>query len=275
MLVHDLELTFVLRGTGHGPMVYDVKEDTPAAVADKAWLPRWARSTARSAAARLERAAARGHHLILAEYAYRNRLGDHPVVPNSTWIPDDDPLPPGDDVVYVGRISQGRGADTLLAVGRALAPGRLLLVGDVDDDVRPDVEREVRAGTVRWTGFLPNPEALGRVEGALVGLSLLRQLPNYVHSQPTKLVEYFARGVPVITTPLPLAKELVERTLAGIVVPYDDAEAVVRAIDRLDTDPLLRREMGARGYEAARAQFDWARDGRVFVSLLEQVATPG
>lgn len=256
-------------------MVFDVKEDTAAAIADKAWLPPWTRSPARWLATRLERAAARANHLILAEYAYRERLGDHPVVPNSTWIPDDDPQPPGDHVVYVGRISQGRGAETLLAVGRALTPGRLLLVGDADDGVRPAVERAVQAGAVRWTGFLPNPEALRLVEGALVGLSLLRQEPNYVHSQPTKLVEYFARGVPVITTPLPLAQDLVERTAAGIVVPYDDPAAVVAAIDRLDTDPVMRKEMGARGYEAACALFDWGRDGRAFVSLLERVAASG
>ncbi len=275
MVVHDLELTFVLRGTGRTPMVFDVKEDTPAAIADKAWLPSWAQAVASRVAARLERQAARGHHLILAEYSYRDRLGDHPVVPNSTWIPDDEPLPPGHDVVYVGRISQGRGAETLLAVGRALEPGRLLLIGDADDDVRPAVEREVRSGAVRWTGFLPNPEALRLVEGALAGLSLLRPEPNYVHSQPTKMVEYFARGVPVITTPLPLARELVERTCAGLVVPYDDPAAVVAAIYRLDNDLALRTEMGANGYEAARAQFDWSRDGRAFVSLLEDVAASG
>lgn len=275
MLVHDLELTLMLRGTGRSAMVFDVKEDTPAAVVDKAWLPRWARSAARRVAAFLERGVARGHHIILAEYSYRDRFGDRPVVQNSTWIPDDTPLPTGTDVVYVGRISHGRGAETLLAVGKALAPGRLVLVGDADDDVRPAVERAVRDGDVRWTGFLPNPEALKRVEGALVGLSLLRPQPNYLHSQPTKVVEYLARGVPVITTPLPLARKLVERTATGIVVPYDDPAAVVAAIERLELDPALRKEMGARGYEAARSQFDWSRDGRVFVSLLERVASSG
>ena len=54
--------------------------------------------------------------------------------------------------------------------------------------------------------------------GALAGLSLLQDLPNYRHSRPTKIVEYMAHGVPVVTTPLPVAVELVESAGAGVVV---------------------------------------------------------
>ncbi len=270
MVVHDPELTVVLRGTGDSPAVFDVKEDTPAAIADKAWIPVWARPAARRSTTVLERWASRSYHLLLAEYSYRKRFGDHhAVVPNSTWVPSQEPKPTGRTVVYLGRISRHRGAETLLRVGRALEPGRLLLIGDAAADVRDDVAHAAALGQVRWTGFLPNPEALALVEGALVGLSLLAPEPNYLHSQPTKLAEYFARGVPAITTPLPLAKELVEQTGAGLVVPYQDSGAVVRAIATLDGDPALRAEMGRLGYEAARAQFDWSRDGREFVTLLE------
>ena len=39
---------------------------------------------------------------------------------------------------------------------------------------------------------------------------------------PTKVVEYMAHGVPVITTPLPLAVELVQNADCGFVVPFGD-----------------------------------------------------
>ena len=276
MIVHDLELTAVLSGTGHGPAVYDVKEDTAAAIGDKRWVPTWAHPVVRWITTALERRAAGHYHLVLAEYGYRERLGDHPVVQNSTWIPAVTPAPAGDQVVYVGRISTGRGAATLLEVGAMLQRDRLLLVGDADDDVREAVAEAAAAGTIRWTGFLPNPDALVLVEGALAGLSLLREQPNYVQSQPTKIIEYLARGVPAITSPLPLAKALIERTGAGFVVPYDDAGAVVEAIRALDADPALRASMGAAGFAAASAEFDWKRDGAEFVGLLETwVSSPG
>ena len=65
-----------------------------------------------------------------------------------------------------------------------------------------------QAGDLRWLGFLRSEEALARVSGSLAGLSLLNDLPNYRVSLPTKIVEYCVLGVPVITTPLPLASDL-------------------------------------------------------------------
>ena len=59
-------------------------------------------------------------------------------------------------------------------------------------------------------GFVDGPAALRSIEGATIGLSLLRDLPSYRHSLPTKALEYLAHGVPVITTPLLEAQSIVE-----------------------------------------------------------------
>jgi hypothetical protein len=48
----------------------------------------------------------------------------------------------------------------------------------------------------------------------------LRDLPNYRVSLSTKIVEYSALGAPVITTPLPLATDLVGSENVGFVVPW-------------------------------------------------------
>ena len=60
------------------------------------------------------------------------------------------------------------------------------------------------------------------VDGALAGLSLLQDEANFRHSLPTKVVEYMARGVPVVTTPLPRAAELATAHECGFVVPFGD-----------------------------------------------------
>ncbi|MCU1426462.1 MAG: glycosyl transferase, partial [Actinomycetia bacterium] len=111
-----------------------------------------------------------------------------------------------------------------------------------------------------------------RIDGALAGLSLLRDLPNYRHSRPTKVVEYMARGVPVITTPTPVAQEIVERYDTGVVVPFDDVEAVASAVTRLRQDPAGRAAYAARGHAAALAHYNWRRSANGFVSALEAVA---
>jgi glycosyltransferase involved in cell wall biosynthesis len=122
---------------------------------------------------------------------------------------------------------------------------------------------------LRWYGFLPNDRALARLSGALAGLSLLHDQPNYRHSRPTKVVEYMAHGVPVVATPTPLAAGLVERYGCGLVVPYQDPPAAARAIRRLAGDAELRLRAAHQGREAAVTELDWRHRAADFVDLLE------
>ena len=98
---------------------------------------------------------------------------------------------------------------------------------------------------------MPNADALRLVEGALA-LTLLQDEPNFRHSMPTKIAEYMARAVPAVSTPLPLAAELVETADAGFVVPFNDPRAAADAILKLDADPDLRVQLGLRAHAYAR-----------------------
>ena len=128
---------------------------------------------------------------------------------------------------------------------------------------------------MHWHGFVPNEQALRLVEGALAGLSLLQDEANFRHSMPTKVAEYMARGVPVITTPLPLAVELVEAPTCGFVVPFNDPTGAAEAILGLDADPGLRVKMGLRAHECGPANPGLAADAAAFVAQLEAWAAVG
>ena len=110
------------------------------------------------------------------------------------------------------------------------------------------------------------------LDGALAGLSLLDDEPNFRHSLPTKVVEYMARGVPVVTTPLPAAAALATGHECGFVVPFRDPAAAASAVLELDRDSSLRVKMGQRGHGAAYARLGWPSDAREFVSQLESWA---
>jgi glycosyltransferase involved in cell wall biosynthesis len=271
LLLHDPELLLAAGFvSGRPPTVWDVHEDTAAALTDKPWLPDWARPPARAAVRAAERLAERRLHLILAEEDYRERFRyDHPVVANHPVVPDRAPPPDEPRVVYLGRISEGRGLGAMLDAAEELAGEvDVELIGQADPEVRPRLERADRDGVVRWDGFLPNDEALARVDGALAGLSLLRDEPNYRHSLPTKVVEYLARGVPAITTPLPRAVAIVENS-AGVVVPFEDPQAVAEAVRRLRDDDEERHAMAERGRELIRAEHSWNADAPRFVAQLD------
>jgi glycosyltransferase involved in cell wall biosynthesis len=278
VLVHDPELLMVLPRARRGLVrVWDVHEDTGAALVAKPWLPSWLRRPAAWGVHALERTAERRVRLILAEDAYAARFRrPHPVVRNLPLVPDTEPAPPQDDrVVYIGSITLERGAAEMVQLGRLLrAEGVTVeLVGAARDRAtRSLLEGAVASGDVVWPGPLPNEAALARLDGALAGLSLLHDLPNYRHSLPTKIVEYMARGVPVVTTPLPVARALVEDAGSGIVVPFADAEAAAEAVRALRGDPALRERLAKAGVTAARAGLDWRSEAPVFLAALAPIA---
>jgi glycosyltransferase involved in cell wall biosynthesis len=149
----------------------------------------------------------------------------------------------------------------------------LEVIGEAADaEAKEALQRAAAAGDLCWFGFVPSPEALARLSGSLAGLCLLRDLPNYRVSLPTKIVEYCALGVPVITTPLPLAADLVRSRKVGLVVPWDDPSAVVEAILKLRAQPELRRQLGANGHRVALRDHDWHRQSAKFVRVMNAIA---
>ncbi|WP_439951584.1 glycosyltransferase family 4 protein [Actinomadura macra] len=274
ILLHDPELLVSMpREVRSRTVVWDVHEDTAAALTAKGWVPGPVRPLLRPAVRRLEKRSERRHRLLLAEEGYRERFReDHPVVPNTTYVADLPPGPPdGRRAVYVGHLSVARGALDMIAMARLLAPEGIMveLIGAADGEVRPALRDAQREGVLRWYGFVPNDRALRIAEGAMAGLALLHDEPNYRHSMPTKVVEYMARGVPVVSTPNPPAVEIVEPSGCGLIVPFADPAAAAKAVRRLREDAELRIGMGKRGYETARARFHWPTHAERFVTQLE------
>jgi glycosyltransferase involved in cell wall biosynthesis len=272
LLVHDPELLLVLPPRRRRPpTVWDVHEDTAAALTTKAWLPAWLRPVAAAGVISAERLAERRLHLILAEHGYNDRFAAaHPVVPNTAYVPEAAAPPSGPRrVVYVGHLSPDRGSAEMTELGRLLRPHGIAveLIGPADAAAKAHIE--AAGDAVTWHGFVPNDGALRLAEGALAGLSLLRDEANFRHSMPTKVAEYMARGVPVVTTPLPLAVELVEAADGGFVVPFNDPRAAADAVLKLDADPDLRAKMGLRAHEYALRHLAWPPHAAEFVAQLE------
>jgi glycosyltransferase involved in cell wall biosynthesis len=282
VLLHDPELVAATAGIDATGLVWDVHEDTAAAIAMKSWLPRLARPLAGLFVRRVERFAEVRLPLLLAEESYGGRFRyQHPVVPNSAVLSVDRPPMPGTDrVVYLGRLTRHRGAFELIELGRRLAPDIAVhLVGPADGDCRAQLRQAHNDGVIVWHGFVPNAEALPLLHEALAGLSLLHDQPNYAYSLPTKIVEYMANGLPVITTPNPSSADLVQKHDCGLVVPFGDVDAAEAAIWRLVDDVGLRTRMADSGRTAAEEFYSWASDAPRFVTLLEGWAnesrTPG
>ena len=280
VLVHDPELLPATAGLPLDHLVWDVHEDPAGALAVKDWLPAPLRRPVAAGWRRAERLVEGRHPLLLAEHAYAARFsGRHAVVPNAVVIPEDVPPAGGARIVHVGNLTMARGSELMVETARlahTASDGAITLevVGPARDDAsREAMERGVEDGCVTWHGFLPATEAMATIDGALAGLALLEDLPNYRGSMPTKVVEYLAHGVPAVTTPLPLAEEIVVEAGAGVIVPFDDPETTAEAVVRLWREPAEAAAMGRRGRDLVRDRYDWAKGGADFVRELTRIAS--
>lgn len=279
ILIHDPDLLLAAAGLGRwrggrrarAEVVWDVHEDTAAALTMRSWVPDRLRRPLAAGVRLTEQVVEHRYTLLLAEHGYRSRFRrGHAVVPNSVRVPAESPSPPGGDrVVYLGKLTRPRGGAELIELARLVPELTVEIIGPAESDIADELAAAHDAGIIDWRGFVPNDVALARLDGALAGVSLLHDEPNYAHSQPTKVIEYMSHGLPVITTPNAAPKELVEAAGAGAVVPFGDVAQAAATLRAWAADPALRARVGMSGYEYARAHLDWNSDARGFVAAIE------
>ena len=86
-----------------------------------------------------------------------------------------------------------------------------------------------------------------------------------IDNQPLSVLEAFAAGVPVVSTPTGGIASMVRDGETGTIVPAGDPEAMATAVERLLAEPARAREMALRAHAELRsyswgmAREQWAR----------------
>jgi glycosyltransferase involved in cell wall biosynthesis len=104
-----------------------------------------------------------------------------------------------------------------------------------------------------------------------IGICLIRPMKNSVDSKPTKLFEYMACGLPILTSNFLLYKNLVEDTETGITVDPMNPSAIAEAIEILIKDQKTRLKMSYNGQIAAKLKFNWALEKQKLEALYHRI----
>jgi glycosyltransferase involved in cell wall biosynthesis len=169
------------------------------------------------------------------------------------------------EILFLGRLGERKGVPVLIeALGRLAVSGldwRAVIAGDGDAvPYRAEVERLGLSARVTFPGWLGEAETHAHLARAA-----LLVLPSAAEGLPMAVVEAYAWGVPVISTPVGSTPDILHDGVEGLMVPVGDAEALATALQRLIGDPDLRRQLGAN----ARAFFAQNLD---FAPYMEKLA---
>ena len=90
---------------------------------------------------------------------------------------------------------------------------------------------------------------------------------------PVALMEAMASGVAVVASRLSGIPELVEHGVSGWLVAPRDASGLADAIERLASDPPLRRELARAGRQRVLSEFDLQRNADTLAARFASTAT--
>jgi glycosyltransferase involved in cell wall biosynthesis len=138
---------------------------------------------------------------------------------------------------YVGTIGMAHGLGTILEAAeqlKARSDVAFVLVGTGAEHARLEAETKARGlVNVHFVGAVSKSEVKDYWRVCDAALVLLRDLPLFAHVIPSKIFEAWGSGRPVILGVRGESAAIVEAARGGVVVPPEDAAALVAAIERL------------------------------------------
>ena len=173
-------------------------------------------------------------------------------------------LPSAPTVLCTGHLYPGRGADLFLGLAAKFPQASFVWVGGRPADVLAWQERAAGLANVVFTGFVPNERIPLYQSAADV---LLMPYQNAVATSsggnteevcsPMKMFEYMAAGRAILSSNLPVLREVLDETMAVFCQP-DLAEAWESALGELLKDEKRRQALG-RCARAAVEQYSWVK----------------
>lgn len=123
-----------------------------------------------------------------------------------------------------------------------------------------------------------NVEYLGRLDRdgintlygrSVVGLCVLQPTHNYFYSQPIKMYEYMAAGIPFICSDFPLWAKVAADSGAGICVDPSDPDMLSQCINDLLLNREKAEQMGKNGHQYVIKNCTWSNEEKKLFSLYQ------
>jgi starch synthase len=178
-------------------------------------------------------------------------------------------------ILYVGRQTAHKGISYLLRAFEKFARNqskyRLVIVGErleggVDASLVRLAERLGISGAVEFKGRLTDRQVWKMMREATCFV-----LPSLAESFGLAVLEAMAVRTPVIATNVGGIPDLVKDGRNGLLVPPADPEALAESMERITSNPRLRRTLANEGRRTA-SRFTWERVAEKTLKVYERIS---
>jgi glycosyltransferase involved in cell wall biosynthesis len=171
--------------------------------------------------------------------------------------------------LFVGRVSEQKGAHTLLKAWRQLPKDCILrVVGD--GPLSAELESQVKSeglSNVSFTGRLPRERVVEEMKGARFVI-----FPSQLYENlPLTIIEAFACGVPVVASKLGAMQEIVSQDRTGLFFKAGNADDLARAAKLAWEQPRYMRQLGDNARAEYEAKYTAAANYRQLVEIYREV----
>jgi hypothetical protein len=288
---HDPELIpvgLLLKILFRKRVVYDTREDYPAMMLLKVYIPKPLRTLLGAALSRLEALAARVLDGIimadpftlrrLARVGRSNKLVFYSFPSYKMFPPPSRDETKPFDLVYRGGLSERCGTFLLLDAVRALVDGgralSVLLLGYFDDQhskqlLEEAIRRLHLQGYIRLQGRIGHDQMAEALGQARIGVCPLQPIPKFQCNIPVKVFEYWACGLPVVASDLPPIRPFFRNHESGLLFKPGDVRQLSQAIGWLLDHPSEATQMGMRGRQAVLERYNNSQEVQKLLSFYQ------
>lgn len=165
---------------------------------------------------------------------------------------------------YFGHLYAGRGVEIIESIAKARPNILFLLFGGNEENLR-ERRKNNTCSNLHYVGHVPHPvaqQAMKSVDILLMPYQKSVAIGVSGHDtarwmSPMKMFEYMATGVPIISSDLPVLREVLTDGKNALLVPPDNPDLWISAVDRLMDEKGLSSAIGLCAHKDYKAKYTW------------------
>lgn len=123
----------------------------------------------------------------------------------------------------------------------------------------------------KFYGYTDLRVSLGYADGCLAGIALLKPVADYPDSYPSKIFEYMALNLPVITSNFTLYRDIVEKSQCGFCIDPTSSGLLANTLDWIISQPAMATLMGTNGRKAAEKNYNWSSEEKKLLNFYQHI----